>query len=554
MTATGSFRNLNVGSFCQYSLNLICEVKNMNFYKDHYDVIIMGAGLAGLSCALQLQSRGIKDILILEKHNLPGGLATSYVRNGIEIEATLHEMMSIGTKEDRLKVGAFFDDMGVDIDWLPVPEAYRFLQTTDGIDITLHAGYRRMADEIDAQFPGWGDKVYEFMLLMRRVYDSMNILSVTPMSKPEMLLKHPDFVKTVGYSAEQVMSTFEFPDEIEQILTPYWIYVGNPMNTLPFTIYAFLMADYFCGSYVAHGLSHEMSMKLEKKAEENGAQIEFRQEVEKILVHNGRVTGVRTKRGDEIACDYVVSAAYPNKVYTQMIEPLSEVPEGAIKAVNARNLSVCPVSVMMVLDGSPEELGISDYNIFSGDTMDTTEIWDNYHTAGPYTYLTSICLNLANPDCTPEGMCQFSITALPLVDSFLDVKEEDYPALKRKLAAEMIANYEKNTGINIHDHIVEIEVETPITVAHYVGAWKGSIYGYAHCMDDHAVARLQMKAEDHFIRGLEFAGAHGMSGNGMGPAVTNGRAAAKGILEAEAAKNKKTPASVIKNLIGGAGK
>ena len=182
----------------------------MNFYKDHYDVIIMGAGLAGLSCALQLQSRGIKDILILEKHNLPGGLATSYVRNGIEIEATLHEMMSIGTKEDRLKVGAFFDDMGVDIDWLPVPEAYRFLQTTDGIDITLHAGYRRMADEIDAQFPGWGDKVYEFMLLMRRVYDSMNILSVTPMSKPEMLLKHPDFVKTVGYSAEQVMSTFEF--------------------------------------------------------------------------------------------------------------------------------------------------------------------------------------------------------------------------------------------------------------------------------------------------------------------------------------------------------
>ena len=41
-----------------------------------------------------------------------------------------------------------------------------------------------------------------------------------------------------------------------------------------------------------------------------------------------------------------------------------------------------------------------------------------------------------------------------------------------------------------------------------------------------------MKEEDHFIEGLEFAGAHSISGNGMGPAVTNGRAAAKGIFEA----------------------
>ena len=107
----------------------------MKFYKEHYDVIIMGAGLAGLSAALQLQARGITDILILEKHNLPGGLATSYVRNGIEIEATLHEMMSIGSKQDRLKVGTFFDEMGIDIDWLKVPEAYRFIEKTKKIDM-----------------------------------------------------------------------------------------------------------------------------------------------------------------------------------------------------------------------------------------------------------------------------------------------------------------------------------------------------------------------------------------------------------------------------------
>ena len=66
------------------------------FYKDHYDVVIIGGALAGMSACLQLQAFGIKDILILEKHNMPGGLATDFVRNGFEIEATLHEMMSIG--------------------------------------------------------------------------------------------------------------------------------------------------------------------------------------------------------------------------------------------------------------------------------------------------------------------------------------------------------------------------------------------------------------------------------------------------------------------------
>ena len=97
----------------------------MKFYKDHYDVVIVGGALAGMSACLQLQAWGVKDILILEKHNMPGGLATDFVRNGFEIEATLHEMMSIGQPGKRLKVGRFFDDMGVDIDWLPVPECYR---------------------------------------------------------------------------------------------------------------------------------------------------------------------------------------------------------------------------------------------------------------------------------------------------------------------------------------------------------------------------------------------------------------------------------------------
>ena len=102
-----------------------------------------------------------------------------------------------------------------------------------------------------------------------------------------------------------------------------------------------------------------------------------------------------------------------------MIEPLSEVPEGAIRMINNRKLSVVPVSVIMLIEGTPEENGITDYSTFSGTTMDTNKIWENYaNITEPYNYITTICLNYANPTL-PEGITQLSITALVPSKPFL---------------------------------------------------------------------------------------------------------------------------------------
>jgi hypothetical protein len=70
-----------------------------------------------------------------------------------------------------------------------------------------------------------------------------------------------------------------------------------------------------------------------------------------------------------------------------------------------------------------------------------------------------------------------------------------------------------------------------MTVAHYTSDFEGGIYGYQHCMDDHIVARLQMSEEENYIKGLAFSGAHAISGDGMSPCITNGRKAAKTLLD-----------------------
>ena len=501
----------------------------MDFYRDHYDVIVIGGALAGLSSALMLADTGL-DVLVLERHNLPGGVSTSFVRGGIEIEAALHEMMSIGPRDARLKVGKFFDDMGVDIDWLKVPECYH--ASLPDLEVTLHPGFKTFAGEIESAVPGTYGKVMKLLELCHTVFDSVNELSVHPMSKVQMLLKHEAFVKTAGYSTKEVLDTFDLPQKALDLLAPYWIYVGSGFEELPFTIYAVLMADYVgYGSYIPRHFSHEMSLKMAERAEAMGVQIEYRQQVEKILVKDKKAYGVRTKRGDEIHSDYVICSAYPNKVYTSMIEPASEVPAAAFKMVNGRRLSLSAFSVILILDRPAEELNIRDYSIFRGDTMDTDVLYRDLAGLGPYRYLTCICHNYANPEATPPGTCSFSVTVLPQADAWKSVTADRYDEVKHRIARQVISDMSAYFGTDLLEHVLEAVIETPMTIARYTGAWNGCIYGYAHTMDDHIVARLQTAEEERFIERLEFSGAHQISGDGMGPAVTNGRKAAKNVLD-----------------------
>ncbi|MBP3851318.1 MAG: NAD(P)/FAD-dependent oxidoreductase [Erysipelotrichaceae bacterium] len=510
----------------------------MDFYKEKYDVVVIGGALAGMSCALKLATEG-KSVLILERHNLPGGLATSFVRNGVEMEATLHEMMSIGPEDKPLFIREYLEQMGVKINWLRVPEAYGLLSPQDNIDIEIHAGRRAdgtwiCADEIDAQYPGTKDEINRLLETCKSVYESVLFLNEHSASKLTLLLKHEPLTKTAGYSAKEVLDkAFHLPKDVISILSAYWIYVGVPISNLPFTIYSFLMADYLLGgSYVAKGFSHEMSVAMAEKCEELGVQFEYCQEVTKILVKDNHVYGVRTKRGDTIYCDAVACAPYPNVTYAKMIEPQSEVPVKAIKYANAMPMGVTCFSVVMQLDARPEDLNINRYSVFSSNVpFDTDVFWEQGKRLGGWSNLTTICLNYANPDGVPQGKTSLSITYLPVSDPFMDVKVDDYQTMKRRIAKEMIEQVSAYLGVDLMDHIEEIEIESPMTIAHFAKAYRGGIYGYQHSMNNSVVARLEDVEKEQWIKGLVGCASHQLVGDGMACNINNGKIAAKLIME-----------------------
>ena len=105
-----------------------------------YDVVVVGAGNGGLAAAATTATHGLKTLLV-ERHNLPGGGATSFRRGRFEFEASLHELCDVGSEEEPGGVRTLLGGLGADIGWHIEKDAFRSIVAgPDGYDVTLPAG------------------------------------------------------------------------------------------------------------------------------------------------------------------------------------------------------------------------------------------------------------------------------------------------------------------------------------------------------------------------------------------------------------------------------
>jgi len=89
---------------------------------DH-DVIVIGAGLGGLTAGAKLAKEG-KKVLLIEQHSIPGGCATTFQRKDLKIEVGLHELDGLDPGDPKLRA---FEDLGVleHVEFVRLPEFYR---------------------------------------------------------------------------------------------------------------------------------------------------------------------------------------------------------------------------------------------------------------------------------------------------------------------------------------------------------------------------------------------------------------------------------------------
>ena len=142
-----------------------------------FDAVVIGAGTGGLSAALGLAVKG-KKVLLLEKHNLPGGCSTSFVRGRFEFDASLHEYCAIGSKGNYGTPGKIMmEDYGMNVDWILAPDLYRCIGTTRSgkhFDVTLPCGDENVIKKMEEVVPGSEKPMRTFFALADEIGDAHN--------------------------------------------------------------------------------------------------------------------------------------------------------------------------------------------------------------------------------------------------------------------------------------------------------------------------------------------------------------------------------------------
>lgn len=487
---------------------------------NHYDVIVIGAGNAGLSAAATTSLHGLKT-LVIERNSVPGGCATSFCRGRFEFEAALHELANIGYPDRPGSVRKLFDEYGVNVNWHIEKQAFRaIVSSKDGYDVTMPMGVDAFCEEMERQVPGSRDSVEAVFDLARRADAALSYLSQGKPDPKVLMEEHTDFLRMASHTVDEGLNALGMPKKAQHILSTYWSYLGVPTDQLDFMHYAIMLQRYVNGGPALPELrSHEISLALEASIREHGGEFWYNTEVTKILTKGGKAYGVAIGE-KEIYAPKIISNAFPDVVYAELMQR-DEVPARAVKLINARTNGAMFFTVYLGLNRSAEELGIKDYSVFLFDSPNTREQFDSCGDAEK-SFIIVNCLNNAIPNSSPAGTCTLFFTTMLTEDAWGDVDPKDYKRIKNRIAERMIKTYEERLGVTVRSHIEEIVISSPATFARYLNTPGGTPYGYEISVWDSMIARIMNKGREQFTDGLYFVGAHGERADGYSSAYSNG--------------------------------
>ncbi len=483
------------------------------------DAIVIGAGLGGLSAATMLAHSGL-DVALLERHNVPGGYATSFVRGRYEFEVALHELSGIGPPEHRGAVYRALEHLGMAdrVEFLHVPNLYR--SVFPDLDLTLPWGREPFEATLAEAFPRDAAGIHRFMdrvFSFGRDFARFTRMrrSVHPATVP-FHFRH--FVRYLPTTWGHVLNRDVKDPAARAVLSQYWGYVGLPPSQVSFVYMASTLAAYVRrGAAFPKGRSQALSSAFLARFEDLGGTARMNCGVQEIVTEKGRVTGVITEEGDQLQAGWIVSNADPVTTCRDLIGP-GKVSRDFFNRLQSSEVAASTVNVYLGVACPHQDLGLEEHEIFINADYDLDRHHERMRIVAPPEAIAVTCYNVIYPEISPPGTCIVVLTALAYGEPWTGIPPEQYVDTKNQIAEAMIDQAEW-VAPGLRQHTEVVEVSTPLTNMRYTGALGGSIYGFSQPPRDNMAWRMDYRGP---LEGLYFVGAWTQPGGGFEPAMMSG--------------------------------
>ncbi len=272
---------------------------------DH--VVVVGAGLGGLSAALRLVGAG-RQVTLLERELVPGGRAGLLELDGYRFDTGPTVLTMPDLIADALDcVGERLEDW---LDLQPVSPLYRAYYP-DGSTLDVHSDVDEMAEEISrvcgpdeaAGYRRYVDFVADLYRYEMRDFIDRNIDSPLDLLTPN--LARLAAIGGFRRLAPKVRNYLKDP-RTERVFSFQSMYAGlSPYDAL--AIYAVIAyMDSVAGVFFPKGGMHAVPRALAGAAEKHGVVIRYGTEVTRVETSGSRAVAVHTADGERIACDTIV--------------------------------------------------------------------------------------------------------------------------------------------------------------------------------------------------------------------------------------------------------
>ena len=270
-------------------------------------VVVVGAGLGGLSAALRLAGAG-RSVTLLERADVAGGRCGLLADAGYAFDTG----PSVLTMPDL--IADAFDSVGEDMaDWLqlmPVSPLYRATYP-DGSVLEVHPDVEAMAQEIATVIgPGEAAGYRRYVEFVSRLYrlQMRDFIDRNIDSPLDLLTPNLARLAALGAFRRLAPKVNEFlrDDRTRRIYSFQAMYAGlSPYDAL--AVYAVIAyMDSVAGVYFPKGGMHAVPRALAGAAEKHGVEFRYGTTVSRVERRGERAVAVHTVDGERIACDVVV--------------------------------------------------------------------------------------------------------------------------------------------------------------------------------------------------------------------------------------------------------